>query len=352
MADIASLTPGELAEKLKSFGTKPYRASQIFSWLHREGVTDFCQMTNIPLAERDLLKQSFGIFGCETAGKAVSADGSTEKYLFRLHDGEMIETVVMKYKHGYSVCVSSQAGCKMGCSFCATGKGGFSRNLVASEMLGQVYAAEKNIGSRISHVVIMGMGEPLDNYDNTLRFVRMINDPQGRHISARNISVSTCGLVNAIRQLEREALPVTLSVSLHSADDTIRAQLMPVAQKYSVDELLEACRSFSETTGRRISFEYIMIKGLTDSPHCAKLLCEKLRGMLCHVNLIAANLIDGETFEPSDKAVIREFAKMLADNNINTTIRRSLGTDIQAACGQLKQQHTCSRIGCRPGGDH
>lgn len=343
MTDIASMTPAELTDSLKAFCLKPYRASQIFSWLHRDGVTDFDAMTNIPMAEREALKQSFEIFGCETAGKAISADGCTEKILFKLRDGEFIETVVMKYNHGYSVCVSSQAGCRMGCSFCATGKGGFSRNLNASEMLGQVYSAEKSIGSRISHVVLMGMGEPLDNYENTLRFIKLINAPQGHHISARNISLSTCGLIEAIQRLEKEGLPVTLSVSLHCADDAIRSQLMPVAKKYTVDELITACRHYSEATGRRVSFEYIMIKGLTDTPHCAKLLSEKLHGMLCHVNLIAANCIEDNPFEASDAAAVRDFEKRLLSNAINATVRRSLGTDIQAACGQLKNHYSGNR---------
>jgi len=224
------MTPAELEESLKAFSFKPYRASQLFTWLHRSGATDFDAMSNISAAERNILKQSFAIFGCETAAKFVSQTDSTEKYLFRLHDGEYIETVVMKYNHGYSVCVSSQAGCRMGCVFCATGQGGFRRNLTASEMLGQVYAVEKSIGTRISHVVLMGMGEPLDNYENTLRFIRLINAPEGLHISGRNISLSTCGLVPAIRRLEKEGLSITLSVSLHCADDAIRSRLMPSAK--------------------------------------------------------------------------------------------------------------------------
>ena len=317
-------------------GHPAFRARQVFDWLQRRGAQSFDEMTNLPKALRDELQERFQLSTCEVARKQVSRDG-TVKYLFRLHDGECIESVVMDYEHGRSICLSTQVGCNMGCVFCASGLHGRVRNLSAGEMLAQIHAAQRDLDIAITHVVLMGMGEPLDNYDNTLRFLRLVNHPEGLNISQRRVALSTCGLIEQIDQLAAEGLGVTLSVSLHAAEDKLRTRLMPVNRVHPLKQLLAACRRYTEATGRRISFEYAMLRGVNDTPEHAQALAKQLRGMRCHVNLIPANEI-GRGFEASAPEDVRAFQALLERRRVNATIRRSLGKDIDAACGMLKTQ--------------
>lgn len=313
-----------------------YRAAQIYQWSTR-GITTAEEMTNISKDLRGRLEKEFVFGGLELVNKLISQIDGTTKYIFRLHDGNIIESVLMKYKHGYSVCLSSQAGCKMGCTFCASTGAGFGRDLTAGEMLAQVSVIGRDCGQRIGHVVIMGIGEPLDNYDNLVKFLRMINDPAGLNVSLRHISVSTCGLVPDMLKFTDEGLPVTLSVSLHAPDQQIREKLMPIARVYPYEELLAACRNHIEKTGRRISFEYTMFRGVNDQPEHARKLARQLSRMLCHVNLIAANELESGGYKSSDKKTMQKFMQILMQSGINATIRRELGSDIMAACGQLRR---------------
>jgi 23S rRNA (adenine2503-C2)-methyltransferase len=262
---------------------------------------------------------------------------NTVKYLFRLNDGELIESVIMKYKYGYTICVSSQVGCKMGCKFCASGIAGFVRNLTASEILSQVYTAQRDLGIRISHIVMMGVGEPLDNFDNVMRFLSHVTDENGLNISMRNISLSTCGVVTGIYKLMEKKLQLTLSVSLHAPNDAIRSQTMPVNDRWNIDELLKACRDYTNATSRRISFEYAMISGVNDTDECARELGKRLKGMLCHVNLIPVNSVKERDYKKSSDNRIADFIKVLEKYGINVTVRRTLGSDINASCGQLRR---------------
>ncbi|MDD2534537.1 MAG: 23S rRNA (adenine(2503)-C(2))-methyltransferase RlmN [Eubacteriales bacterium] len=314
-----------------------YRAPQIHQWLKR-GITTVDEMTNIPKSIRELLRAEFLIDGLTVEHKFVSALDQTTKYVFRLHDGNVIESVLMHYKHGQSVCISSQAGCKMGCTFCASTGAGFGRNLSRGEMLAQVARIAADSGERVGHVVIMGIGEPMDNYNEVVRFLRAANDPQGLNISLRHISVSTCGLVPEMLKFTDEGLPVTLSVSLHAPNDQIRQSIMPIAQNHSIDELLRACRRHIEHSGRRISFEYSLFAGVNDQPEHAKELAIRLKGMLCHVNLIPANEFEGGQFQQSSRRQVENFQQILERAGINATIRRELGSDINAACGQLRRR--------------
>lgn len=335
--DIKSMTLEELTEEIMQLGEKRFVAKQIFSWLHDKRVSSFDEMTDVSKNLRQKLKKTFTIYDCTIEKKLCSVYDDTVKYLYRLHDGELIESVVMKYKYGYTICVSSQVGCKMGCRFCASGIAGFVRNLTASEILSQVYKSAEDLNIRISHVVMMGVGEPLDNFDNVMRFLSLVTDEKGMNLSMRNISLSTCGVVSGIKKLQEKKLQLTLSVSLHAPNDEIRSRTMPVNDKWGVDELLTACRSYAEATSRRISFEYAMIDGVNDSDECAKELALKLSGMLCHVNLIPINSVKERDYRRSNDKRIRAFIAILEKKGITATVRRTLGSDINASCGQLRR---------------
>lgn len=338
-ADIKSMTLEQLGEELSALGQPGYRAKQIFRWLHR-GVTSFDEMTDQPARLRQLLAQRYEIAAASIQKRLVSAVDGTVKYLYRFSDGATVEAVVMQYHHGDTICVSTQAGCRMGCAFCATGMGGLQRNLTASEILSQITAAQIDRNKRISNVVLMGMGEPLDNYDNVLRFLHLVSHPDGLGIGGRHISLSTCGLVDQIQRLSQEGLSLTLSVSLHAPNDAIRSRLMPVNRRWNIEALLAACRDYIQKTGRRVSFEYTVVEGVNDSPACAVELAERLRGMLCHVNLIAANPVEGSGCFGAGRAALERFRRILEEKGINATIRRTLGSDINASCGQLRRDTT------------
>ncbi len=335
--DIKSMTIEQLKNEITSLGEKSFKAGQIYSWLHKHNVDSFDEMTNISKELRDKLKNNYDIYSCTIEKKLVSVYDDTVKYLFKLYDGELIESVVMKYKYGYTICVSSQVGCKMGCNFCASGIAGFIRNLTPSEILSQIYVAQKDLNVRISHIVMMGVGEPLDNFDNVMTFLKMVSDENGINISMRNISLSTCGVVSGIYALMEKKLQLTLSISLHAPNDEIRSRTMPVNNKWNIDTLLKACRDYTNVTSRRISFEYAMINGVNDSDECAKELSKRLKGMLCHVNLIPVNSVKERDYRKSNQERINSFIKILERNGINATVRRTLGSDINASCGQLRR---------------
>ena len=334
--DIKSLTLQELTEAFLQDGQPRYRAAQVYRWLHR-GATEFSQMSDLSKELREQLSQKYEIAWAEIEVKRVSKDG-TIKYLFRFSDEEYVESVLMKYHHGYSICISTQVGCKMGCTFCATGQSGFRRNLTASEILSQVQAASLDEDVRISNIVLMGMGEPLDNYENVLRFLELVSSPEGMNIGMRHISLSTCGLVDKIYDLADRRLQLTLSVSLHAPNDKIRNSTMPVNRKWNVEDLLRACKYYTDTTGRRISFEYAMIQGVNDSDKCAEELAGRLRGILAHVNLIPVNDVTGTGYQKSGIDRQRKFVSILDSKGITATVRRTLGSDIEASCGQLRGQ--------------
>lgn len=336
--DILSMTFEELSDEFVKLGFPKFRAKQIYEWLHKHLAADYDEMSNIPKNLREDLKEKFPILNCAIEKKQVSKIDGTVKYLFRLHDGDYVESVVMKYKYGYTICVSSQVGCKMGCAFCASTLGGFQRSLNAGEILSQLYTAQKDIGERISHIVLMGMGEPLDNFDNVMRFIELVTDERGVNISMRNISLSTCGIIPGINELLDKHLQLTLSISLHAPNNEIRSQIMPVNKKYPVDDLLKVCRKYTKETSRRISFEYSMLSGFNDTDECAKLLASKLKGMLCHVNLIPVNEVAESPYKPSTPERIEKFIEILSKSGINATVRRKLGSDIDASCGQLRQK--------------
>ncbi len=295
-------------------------------------------MLNIPAALRKKLDEKCFIANVEIAKKLVSAIDGTVKYLYRLYDGEYIESVLMKYEHGYTVCVSTQVGCRMGCKFCASGLNGLTRNLLASEILAQIIMAGKDNGIRVSNVVMMGMGEPLDNFENSKRFLNLVSDKNGLGIGLRHISLSTSGVVSGIEELSKLNLPITLSVSLHAPSDEIRNTIMPVNKKWNIKELLDACKRYQKITTRRISFEYALIEGVNDSKECADMLAERLKGIMCHVNLIPANPVKENSFKKPDINNIKRFQSFLAAKGVNATIRRTLGADINASCGQLRKK--------------
>lgn len=336
-ADILSMTKAELCDFILSIGEPKFRASQIMEWLMRGA--DFSEMNNLPKALREKLSETAIIAGATVSRKLVSSDG-TIKYLFELYDGEKIESVFMRYKHGNTLCISTEAGCPMGCAFCASTLRGLSRRLRPSEMLAQILSVEKDTGERISGVVLMGIGEPLDNYDNVIKFLRLVGSPDGLNIGYRHISLSTCGLVEKIYKLSEENLPITLSISLHAADDETRSSLMPVNKRWNIAALLPACRDYFEKTGRRISFEYTLVHGKNDSKQDAERLADTLyrycSGMPLHVNLIPVNEVRERGFLPSDRQGIRDFAAVLEARRITATVRRRLGSDIDASCGQLR----------------
>ena len=338
LKDIKSMSLPELKSDFEALSEPSYRASQVYSWLSK-GVYSFDDMTNLPGTFREVLKSKYYITKLNIKDKKVSIDG-TVKYLFELSDGELIESVLMNYKHGYSMCLSTQAGCKMGCSFCSTGKCGFSRNLSSSEILAQIESAQLDSGIKISNIVLMGMGEPLDNYPNVLKFLKLVTSPDGLNIGARHISLSTCGLVDKIYKLAEEKMPITLSVSLHAPNDEIRNKIMKINRKWNIKELIKACEDYISYTNRRISFEYAMIDNLNDTPECANELAELLKGMLCHVNLIPLNGAHQESrLKKSPNNRIYQFKQVLEKRGITTTIRRTLGEDIEASCGQLKNKY-------------
>jgi 23S rRNA (adenine2503-C2)-methyltransferase len=333
--DLKSMT---LSEMKTAFAGQPaFRALQVYHWLHR-GVSDFEEMTNLPREFRTKLAAEYYIAAAGIERKYCSKLDDTIKYLFRFHDGEMVEGVLMRYHHGRTICISTQVGCRMNCAFCATGKSGFSRNLTASEMLSQIQAAQIDTGERISNIVLMGMGEPLDNYEAVLRFLELVTSKEGMNIGMRHISLSTCGVVDKIYDLAEKKYQLTLSVSLHAPNNRIRSQIMPINRRWNIDELLQACRYYIKQTGRRISFEYAMMEGVNDSAQCAEELARRLRGMLCHVNLIPVNHVNGSSFRKSSRDRLRIFEAILLKHGLTATVRRTLGADIQASCGQLKRR--------------
>lgn len=337
MIDLKDLEYTELEPFFMEMGEPRFRAKQVFEWLHR-GVRSFDGMTNLSKATRAKLAEKSFISTLSIREKYISKLDGTIKYLFELQDGNCIESVVMRYKHGITICISSQVGCRMGCGFCASTIGGLYRNLTPGELLNQVIFAQEDVGERISNIVMMGIGEPLDNYGNVIKFLHNVNHPAGLNIGYRHISLSTCGLVDKIYELARENLPVTLSVSLHAPNDAIRSQIMPVNRRFPIAELMRACRAYIETTTRRISFEYALIAGVNDSLEQAEELARLVKGMLCHVNLIPVNKVEERQYEKSKAQTVRSFQQRLLDLGVNTTVRRELGSDISASCGQLRKK--------------
>lgn len=335
--DIKSMNLEQLTLFLTELGEPKFRALQIFKWL-QSGVDSFDEMTNIPSSLRQKLDTDCYIANVKPLRKLVSKIDSTVKYVYELFDGELIESVLMKYEHGYTVCISTQVGCRMGCKFCASGTYGLTRNLTASEMLAQITFAQKDNNIRISNVVMMGMGEPLDNFDNSIAFLKLVSDENGLNIGLRHISLSTSGVVAGIKKLAEYNLPITLSISLHAPNDEIRNRTMPVNKKWNITSLLNACREYQKVTTRRISFEYALIDGVNNSDENAVELTSRLKGIMCHVNLIPANPIKENTFKKPDRKAIFAFQKKLEALGVTTTIRRTLGADIDASCGQLKKK--------------
>ena len=333
---ISSYTEPQLAELVKEMGQPAFRAKQLFKWLHEKQARSFSAMTDQPKAFLAALEERFFIETLETERRQQSKDG-TVKYLFRLPDGNCIETVLMRYSYGNTVCVSTQVGCRMGCRFCASTQAGRVRDLEAGEICSEIYTAQKDIGERISHIVLMGIGEPLDNFDEVMRFLENITSPEGVNIGMRNISLSTCGLVPKIDQLAEKKLQLTLSISLHAPTNQIRSSMMPVNDAYPVEQLIQTVRRYQETTGRRVSFEYSMVRGVNDSDVCAKQLADLIRGMGAHVNLIPINPVDGSPYSATDAANVRRFQQKLESLGVNATVRRRLGSEISAACGQLRR---------------
>lgn len=335
--DICSFDLEELTAFLESLSQPKYRAKQIFKWL-QSGIDDFDQMTNIPLSLRNILKEKCYLATVKIVRRLASKIDETVKYVYELYDGEYIESVLMKYEHGYTVCISTQVGCRMGCSFCASGIDGLCRNLTASEMLAQITKAQRDNNIRVSNVVMMGMGEPLDNFENSVKFLKLVSNDDGLNIGLRHISLSTSGVVSGIEKLAEYNFPITLSISLHAPNDKIRESMMRVNKKWNIEALLKACRDYQKVTTRRISFEYALIEGVNDSRECADQLAKILKGIMCHVNLIPANPVAENSFKKPDMAKIIFFKDRLIYNGINATVRRTLGADIDASCGQLRRK--------------
>ena len=337
MTDLKSMTLEEITAALRAMGEPSFRGKQVFTWLHR-GITDFDEMMNIPKSLREKLRAEYYITVPTVARKQVSKLDGTIKYLWELQDGNCIETVLMSYHHGNTVCISSQVGCRMGCKFCASTLAGKVRDLTPSEMLDQVLFTQLDSGREISNIVLMGIGEPLDNFDAVMRFLELVNSPEGLNIGMRHISLSTCGLVDKIELLAERNLQLTLSVSLHSPDNESRNKIMPVNKRWPVEQLLAACRAYFEKTGRRVSFEYTMIDGVSDAPEQAELLAKKLHGMQAHVNMIPLNNVEESGLKCSSHAAIERFQKILESHGVTATVRRTLGSDIDASCGQLRRK--------------
>jgi len=338
--DIKSLYLEELEALLKEMGEPKFRAAQIFKWLH-SGATTFEEMTNLSKALRIKLSEKCYIANVEIVRRLESKLDGTVKYLYRLFDGQLIESVLMKYNHGYTVCISTQVGCRMGCSFCASGINGLARNLTASEMIAQLLFPQRDNDIRVSNVVMMGMGEPLDNFDNSVRFLKLVSDEKGMNIGLRHISLSTSGVVSGILKLAEYKFPITRSSSLHARGDERRDKSMRVDKKWNVEALLDACKKYQSATGRRISFEYALMHGINDTEECAEMLAKKLKGIMCHVNLIPANPVAETQFKKPDKKQIMFFCELLNKKGLNSTIRRTLGADIEASCGQLRRKEGC-----------
>lgn len=337
MKDIRAMLPDELAAELKTLGEPAYRAKQIFQWLSR-GAASFDDMTNLSKALREKLKEHFSIVSLNMLRKQVSAQDGTIKYLWELPDGNAVETVVMRYHHGNTVCISSQVGCRQGCAFCASTIGGLIRGLESSEMLEEVLASERESGLKISNIVLMGIGEPLDNFDNVVRFLRLVHHPDGANIGMRHISLSTCGLIERFDDLAELDFQLTLSVSLHAPDDETRSKIMPANRNRGVAALMDACERYYQKTGRRISFEYAMIDGVNDTPYHARLLAKHARRISAHVNLIPLNHVEERPFQPSTPEHLQQFIRILESENVNVTVRRRLGSDVDASCGQLRKK--------------
>ena len=337
--DIKSLNLEELTAFVESLGEKKFRAKQIYEWIHRKHVASFSEMTNISAALIEKLNQNCTLTSLKKADVQISKIDGTRKYLFLLDDGNVIESVLMRYKHGNSVCISSQVGCRMGCRFCASTLDGLVRGLRPSEMLDQIYQIGTDIGERISNVVVMGTGEPLDNYDNLLKFIELLSDENGLNISQRNLTVSTCGIVPRMRELADKKLQITLALSLHASNQEKRLQLMTVANKYDIKEAVDACRYYFEQTGRRITFEYSLVAGVNDTAEDAAELAELVRGINCHINLIPVNPIKERSYRQPDDGAVHAFQKKLERNGLTVTVRREMGRDIDGACGQLRRKH-------------
>lgn len=335
--DIMSMTVLEIQELLQDLGEKKFRAKQIFEWIHEKGVLDYSKMTNISGQLQQKLKEHTVLVAPEIVEKHLSKLDQTTKYLFKLEDSNIIESVLMRHKYGNTVCISSQVGCRMGCTFCASTRDGLVRNLTPGEMLAQAYLIQQDIGERVSAIVVMGSGEPLEKLEVTLRFIELINDPKGQNIGQRHITISTCGLVPQIYELADKELQITLAISLHASNDPMRKQTMPIAKKYSIQEIIEACKYYIKKTNRRITFEYALIEGINDHEEDAYELAKILKGLLVHVNLIPVNPIKESKYKHSHEKSIQDFGKVLISRGIQTTIRRTLGTDINAACGQLRR---------------
>lgn len=339
MNHIKSMTLPEMGEVLKAWGQPAFRAKQVFTWLHK-GVGSYQEMTNLPQSLRQQLEESYPLYRPQVVRKQQSQKDGTIKYLWRLSDGNCVETVLMRYHYGNTVCISTEVGCAMGCAFCASTLGGLVRRLEPHEMLDQVLFTQIDSGLPVSHIVLMGIGEPLDNFDNVLRFLELVNSPDGMNISMRHISLSTCGLVPKIDKLAEHKLQLTLSVSLHAPTNEIRSAIMPVNKAYPVEALLAACRRYYEATGRRISFEYAMIHGVNDTEAAAKQLLQDLKGLPAHVNLIPLNHVEESPLKPSTRQAVQRFQKLLEDGGVPATVRRTLGGDIDASCGQLRRKYT------------
>lgn len=346
--DICELNIDELKAVIREYGQPAFRASQLYGWLHKRGAVDLSEMNNVPKALKERLAEDYRITVMNAEDVLISGIDGTRKYIFSLYDGNVIEAVLMRYRHGNSVCISSQVGCRMGCRFCASTIDGCVRSLTAAEMLAEVYRIERDCGERVSNIVIMGSGEPLENYDEVVRFLHMISDADGLNISARNITLSTCGIVPNIERLAGEGLPITLALSLHAPTQEKREEIMPIAYKYSLDEVLAACRDYYNRTGRRLSFEYSVVKGVNDGDdeaHTLVRLLKRFAGGLragegaFHVNIIPVNPIEERDYESPDRASVSRFRDILERNGINATIRREMGRDISSACGQLRRRH-------------
>ncbi|MBR3041020.1 MAG: 23S rRNA (adenine(2503)-C(2))-methyltransferase RlmN [Lachnospiraceae bacterium] len=337
--DLKSLSFEELQEEFAILGEPKFRVSQVYDWMHKKCVSDIDEMTNLSKALREKLKEKYEFTSLRMARMQESEIDGTRKFLFELSDGNFIESVWMKYHHGNSVCISSQVGCRMGCKFCASTLDGLERNLLPGEMLDQIYRISQITGERVSNIVVMGSGEPMDNYDNVLKFLKIISDERGLCISQRNITVSTCGIVPGIRKLAEEKLQITLAISLHAPTDEKRKALMPIANSYSLAEVMDACRFYFDKTGRRISFEYALVKGVNDREEEVAELTSLLKGMNCHINLIPVNPIKERDYRSTDRTNVLNFQNKLEKNGINVTIRREMGRDIDGACGQLRRRH-------------
>lgn len=338
MENILNLSLDELKNWMEVHGEKSFRAAQVNDWIYK-GVFDFYDMKNVPKGTAEKLNDNFYIGVPKIIKRLDSKYGDTSKFLFEYDDGNIIECVIMKYDYGNSICVSTQVGCRMGCSFCASTIGGLIRNLTAGEILAEVLQAQKEIGERISNIVLMGSGEPLDNYDNVIKFIRLVNDKHGLNIGQRHITLSTCGIVPKIYDLIKENFQITLAISLHAPNDELRRKIMPVANKYSINEIIDVCKKYSEITNRRVTFEYSLVKDVNDNMQNAKELSNVLKGMICHVNIIPVNSVKENSYEKPSKITIEDFSKILSKAGIENTVRKEMGADINAACGQLRRNY-------------